>query len=87
MEITKEDIERGEKALSLIRGMISDRTTGELVSIYKDTEKIIRKKRRSEVAIIRGCIMDALEARHPEQFNAWLDGLATVDLAEYFKGL
>jgi len=37
-----------------------------------------------EIPTVRGWIMDEMEKRNPEAFNAWLSGDATIPARNYF---
>lgn len=42
----------------------------ELISLYEHTEKL---EITNELAVVRGWLMNELEARNPEAFDAWLE--------------
>lgn len=52
------------------RAIVAQRPTYDLVTDFENTESM---EITPEVALVRGWIMDELEARDPEAFNAWLD--------------
>ena len=49
---------------------IKNASTKKLLELWDLTENM---KHSQELAIVRGWLMDELEARDPEGFNAWLD--------------
>lgn len=49
---------------------IRDASTEQLLEMWELTESI---KPSLELATVRGWLMDELEARDPDGFNAWLD--------------
>ena len=52
------------------RAMVEKLNTAELVNQFELTEKMPIS---IEVAMVRGWIMDELEKRNPEAFDAWID--------------
>lgn len=63
------------------REMLANSTLGDLLDEWELTSNINDPK----IAIVRGWLMDELESRNPEAFNAWLDQDAPEDnrLREY----
>lgn len=57
------------KAEMKAREIISYQTTNDLL----DEWELTSNERSEEVYMVRGWIMDELEKRFPEEFNAWLD--------------
>ena len=57
------------KAEMNAREIISYQTTNDLL----DEWDLTLNKHSEEVYMVRGWIMDELEKRFPEEFNAWLD--------------
>lgn len=53
------------------RAIVAARPTYDLVGDFELTETMPMTQ---ELAIARGWIMDELEERNPEAFNAWMDG-------------
>ncbi len=66
------------KAEIKARRMISLRNTEALVADFEATET----NNDPHISIVRGWIMDELEARDPEAFDAWID--AFVDSPRRF---
>ena len=52
-----------------VRSILKNRTTEQLVSDFLVTTT----NRDPHIPTVRGWIMDELEARNPEAFEAWLD--------------
>lgn len=52
------------------RAMVEKLNTAELINQFELTEKM---QISIEVAMVRGWIMDELEKRNPEAFDAWID--------------
>lgn len=50
--------------------LIKGASTEQLIDLWEMTEVIDGQKG----AIVREWIMDEIELRHPDEFNAWLDG-------------
>lgn len=63
------------------RKMLSNATLGDLL----DEWELTTNNNDPEIATVRGWLMDELENRNPEAFNAWLDQDAPEDnqLREY----
>lgn len=63
------------------REILSNSTLGDLLDEWELTTNI----HTVECAMVRGWLMDELESRNPEAFNAWLDLDAPEDnqLREY----
>lgn len=63
------------------REMLANSTLGDLLDEWELTSNI----NDPEIATVRGWLMDELESRNPEAFNAWLDQDAPEDnqLREY----
>lgn len=63
------------------REMLSNATLGDLL----DEWELTTNSNDPEIATVRGWLMDELESRNPEAFNAWLDQDAPEDnqLREY----
>lgn len=63
------------------REMLANSTLGDLLDEWELTSNI----NDPEIATVRGWLMDELESRNPEAFNAWLDLDAPEDnqLREY----
>lgn len=51
------------------RNLIAERTTEELIEQFELTEI----STESTIYIVRGWLMDELEKRNPEAFEAWID--------------
>ena len=51
------------------REMLSNATLGDLLDEWELTTNI----NNPEIFTVRGWLMDELESRNPEAFNAWLD--------------
>lgn len=51
------------------RELLSNATLADLLEEWELTSNI----RTPEIAMVRGWLMDELESRNPEAFNAWLD--------------
>ena len=62
--------------------IIKEKTTAQLIEIFIETGRV----NNPYMPTVRGWIMDELEARDPEAFEAWLDsGLCEdADLPLYF---
>lgn len=45
-------------------------------------DELAKREKTDEVFYLRGLMMDILEEREPEKFNAWLDG--NEDIKKYF---
>ena len=58
-----------EIAENKARYMIAQRTTEEIVTDFETTEKI----NMPEIYRVRGWLMDELEKRNGEAFEAWID--------------
>lgn len=54
----------------IAKNMISKKSTADLVEMFEITEK---QENSSEVYMVRGWIMDELEARDPDAFDKWID--------------
>lgn len=52
-----------------MKEMLSNATLADLLEEWELTSKISDP----EIATVRGWLMDELESRNPEAFNAWLD--------------
>lgn len=66
-----------DKATAIIKGM----TTKKLIEVFIETGS----NNDPHIPTVRGWIMDELEARNPEAFEAWLDDYAEdADLPNYF---
>ena len=52
------------------RAKVAKLSTAELVTQFELTEKM---QISVEVAMVRGWLMDELEKRNPEAFDAWID--------------
>lgn len=61
---------RAEIADKKARAIIASRTTEQLVNDFEATET----SNDPNVYIVRGWLMDELEMRSPEAFEAWIDG-------------
>lgn len=63
------------------REMLANSTLGDLLDEWELTSDM----NDPEIATVRGWLMDELESRNPEAFNAWLDQDAPEDnqLREY----
>lgn len=63
------------------REMISNLTLPQLL----DEWELTTNNNSPEIATVRGWLMDELESRNPEGFNAWLDSDLALDedLREY----
>ena len=63
--------------------ILKKRTTKQLVEDFILTDSM---KMTPELPIVRGWIMDELESRDPEAFNAWMDDEECTDesLRKYF---
>lgn len=63
------------------REMLANATLGDLLDEWELTTNM----NDSEISTVRGWLMDELESRNPEAFNAWLDQDAPKDnqLREY----
>lgn len=63
------------------REMLANSTLGDLLDEWELTSNV----NDPEIATVRGWLMDELESRNPEAFNAWLDLDAPEDsqLREY----
>lgn len=63
------------------REMLANSTLGDLLDEWELTSDM----NDPEIATVRGWLMDELESRNPEAFNAWLDQDALEDnqLREY----
>lgn len=57
------------KAEKQARELLSNATLADLLEEWELTSKISDP----EIATVRGWLMDELESRNPEAFNAWLD--------------
>jgi len=57
-------------AEKIARARIATLTTADLVKQFELTDKM---EISTEVAIVRGWLMDELEKRNPEAFDAWID--------------
>jgi hypothetical protein len=55
--------------------IVASKTTTELIEMFEETN--YRQSAKTDdfeaVAMVRGWIMDQLEARNPQAFEAWLD--------------
>lgn len=68
------------KAEKRMRELISSQPLADLLDEWELTTNI----NSSEVAIVRGLLMDEFESRNPEGYNEWLDGDAEDEtLREY----
>lgn len=54
------------------RNMLKGRTTAQLLEDWEETERAPMPM-TPELALVRGWIMDELEARDPEAFETWLE--------------
>jgi hypothetical protein len=52
------------------RAMVASRTTYDLITDFEYTETLLMS---TDLAMARGWIMDELEARDPDAFDAWMD--------------
>lgn len=52
------------------RAMVANRTTNQLIADFELTEKMTMT---AETPVVRGWIMDELEKRNPDAFDAWVD--------------
>lgn len=57
------------KAEMKAKELLSNMTLADLLEEWELTSNI----RTPEIATVRGWLMDELESRNPEAFNAWLD--------------
>lgn len=57
------------------REMLANATLGDLLDEWELTTNV----NDSEIATVRGWLMDELESRNPEAFNKWLDQDAPED--------
>lgn len=65
------------KATAIIKNM----STTKLIEVFIETGS----NNDSHIPTVRGWIMDELEARNPEAFDAWLEDYAEdADLHKYF---
>jgi hypothetical protein len=55
---------------TIAKAMIAERTTEELVTDFEVTNST---KMTVELSMVRGWLMDELEARNPDAFWAWID--------------
>lgn len=55
--------------INKMKEMLSNATLADLLEEWELTSKI----NDPEIATVRGWLMDELESRNPEAFNAWLD--------------
>ncbi len=63
---------------------VKNASTKQLLELWDLTE---RMKRSPELPIVRGWLMDELEARDPEGFDAWMDDDSPdADPRKYIKG-
>ena len=63
--------------------MIKEKTTAQLIEVFILTGRV----NNVYMPTVRGWIMDELEARDPEAFDAWLESetCEDEDLYKYFK--
>ena len=63
--------------------IIKSMTTAKLIEVFIDTNKF----NDPNIFTVRGWIMDELETRNPEAFDAWLesDPCEDTDLPKYFN--
>jgi len=54
------------------RNMLNKHTTEGLIQLFEETNN---NRVTEDVAMVRGWIMDVLEARDVEKFDAWLDSI------------
>lgn len=63
--------------------MIQNRTDAELI---RDWEVLDLKEVTTEVAIVRGIMMDEIEKRFPTEFDAWMESCEEDDnITNYIK--
>ena len=66
-----------------IPAIIKNMTTKQLIETFIETGKI----NNENIPTVRGWLMDELEARNPEAFDAWMDSkdCEDEDLPKYFN--
>ena len=67
--------------------IVKARTTEELCEMWNVTQEQLKGASHEEwviLAHVRGFVMDELEARHPEQFEAWMEEDGDPSVNDFF---